>query len=411
MRIDLSTVCQKAIQVSLAGLTLLAHLLQPSGVRGQTNPPGQTISDPQTQEHTETWSAGSILNEIELRIRRASKPDKLNDMWIGVDLPIKQILPIDADLDYNFGGATYQTIQVPAAEIKETVERLDRLTKQPVTECYNIASPLLHVSQQTRCRFVRRLKDASSAFSSNEARAFIQRLLDKVPISKLKTMWIESAERVSETGLPLGKLDHVRIVAFETGDEILLVTESQNPPILFDKQPYVNGKLAFQIEAGTNPEQSAERLRSIFFDNLAIVFSAPPLSTHRDFSAREDENQIAFKRWNEKSNVIGRENWIKADWWNSAYERSVFLIRWQCSTAGCGRILVNVDHTFFLSADNTVYSDQTGGWSADQISRYEALYEKAVVAAYSTTVRETCRQLNGLGMMSGGICRIRGDIR
>ena len=411
VRSDPGKIRLKAIRPSLVVLTVLAQILQLSAVLGQTNPPNQTVSSPKPLKPAETWSAGSVLNEIESRILEASKPDILNDMLIGIDLPINKILPIDTDLDYNFSGATYAAIQVPVEKTKETVERLDALTKLPIAECYEISSLLLHIPQQTRCRFVRQVEVESNTFSSNEARGLVQQLLDKTPISALRTIWIESAERVSKTGLPLEKLDHVRPVAFKTDDGLFLITQSLETPERFDKQTYVKGQLAFQIDGGTNPQKSAERLRGIFFDNLVTAFSTPPLNTHKDYGGQEDENEIAFKRWNEKSNVIGRENWIKADWWNSAYERSVFLIHWQCSAAECGKILVNVDHTFFLSSDNTVYSDQTGRWSADQISRYESLYEKAVAQAYSTTVRETCRQLNGLGMMSGDVCRVRGDIR
>jgi len=348
---------------------------------------------------------GLVLRAIE-EFQQENPPILLQDMYLAIDLPLGQAAPIDTDLDYSFAGVSYARDEVEPTQRAATKLRLERLSSLPVTACYQITGTLVGVLRHWRCRYLRDITIDSEALQTQIAGLFGK---PNAGAKQFDHVWIEAGTRVSSRGAPLGKISTVRPVALSIGDSLFLVYEQLAAPQRFMKQHIVEGSLAFKFmgsDAGST--DSASRLRDIFVEELQKQFAKPPLLVELDLSEKQADAALIFKRWNAKSNVVGRESFVKWDWWNSTYERSTLIVHWNCDS-NCREIRVDIQQTLFFSADNREYDERR--WDMNQIQFYGALYRKAATESYLNVLRSTCSRLNGRGLMSGQVCRIRGVIQ
>lgn len=368
----------------------------------------QEIKKSQTSETEEKVPPDSIpesvLVDIETRLKKIGQSELIKDIWMGIDLPILGIQPTDSDMIYNYSGSSYSLIRVDDVNKNEILMRLEKLAKLPVTECYEISGPLLKIPTENRCRFVRGIPFEKETFD-RKLQVIHRRWQSVLGEALIRTIWVESAARVTIKGSPLKKIDYARPIALDTDKGLFLFVEQ----VFFDKfakQAYVQGSRAFSLTNVANLRNSNIRLRDIFFEEINKEFTAEPLLTNLALDERRNDDQIVFKRWNQKSQVVGREMFFILRWLNSAYEKSTFLIQWNCDN-GCQEVKLLVEHEFFLSSDNKTFDESR--WSSDQIKQYMELYRRAVTTAYSNALQNTCNRLSGVGMMSNNICKIRGN--
>jgi hypothetical protein len=385
----------------------MAAPVLPSHADSQERPApseGQTSQPDPTPHESDVATDRTVLRAIEKQLADSGQPDILTDLWMSTELPITDLAPTESDIQYSYNGVRYDLVNVDASASPLIRARLEKLVALPASHCYDAAEPLLRIQPHTRCRFVRQI-----ALNGDTVKGAASALVDRwsAQYGRMRTIWVESATRVTSTGAPLGKVRPSRPIAIATDSALFLVVEQLNDPARFAKQPVVTGTPAFTLASVADVNGSATRLRDIFFDELSTTFADAPLLTSRDLAERQTPTRIVFKRWNLKSNVVGRESFVKWEWWNTTFERSTFAVDWKCDD-GCSTILIDLDHTFFVSVDNREYKEER--WPAEQIQYYMELYRRAATDAYRKSIRKTCRRLAGLGMMSGDVCRVRGDI-
>jgi len=369
-----------------------------------------------------------VLDHIESNIRKPQAISPPADIWLDLPQPIMSMNPIDCDVQYECTGASFYLTPIETSRMASVKNRLKELSELPLFGCYRVENDFENKQEQTRCRYIRRLSFNEKQFK-DEAANEIGNLLTKLKGEKITDIWFEAGVRVDSTGLPLEKLCAVRPVLITTDRNSYLLTEEVNASAEFAQQIIVTGKRVFSFIDTSNLKPTIVKVMNTLSDELEKDFSADPLLAGRTWDAPQGTGEWIFKRERQKSSVIGRASWLPA-FFNSAYEISTYTFKWFSSDQkemtssvehgffgkGAERtfghnIFIQVDQVLLIaSGPNERFNETIDPKS--QMDNYLSLYKKAVSDAFLKALRDTCyNRLAGKGVLTNGVCEIRGDVQ
>jgi hypothetical protein len=283
-------------------------------------------------------------------------------------------------------------VPVPPAAVGLTSARLGLLADVGMFHPYSF-TPYSLVGEnvpQTRYRFVRRV-EIDPKVREQMARFYPDEFTSQAPLESVQAIWIESAIRTDESGVPLeAAFAGVVPLAVQTASALYLVFVDYAPDprhISCMEAVHYEG-LVLQV---VNPTDSLSSVAGQYLAELKNQFAQAPIAASEVRDATTPAGEVWLRRPYLRSMILGRPY----------FELSTYMIKWW--SVGSGRESGAVarqfdagDDKFYVQVTQTLFrAVGVNGKYAEPTNPQGAKFQTVVTAAINQVRQTVCARFQG----------------